>query len=154
MTVQPSAPLLAATLILTLAGGQTHAQVRTAAQIEAGYGASAQVMDQAFDPSTRDERGNRVVLDGLIQSGAGNSGVLLNGQGPLAGAQYFQSGATTMSASAIGNLVSIDVSGNWNTIVLNSSQVNYGDQNAVAVLNGQSVASTSPGAEAAPSAGQ
>lgn len=134
------APVLIA-IIAAVSAAPAMAQVRSAAQIEAGYGSSAAVMDKAFNPSTRDERGNRIILDGVIQSGAGNSAVMLNGEGALAGAEYFQSGATTMSASAIGNLVNIDVSGNWNTIVLNSNQVNNGDQTASAVLNGRQVTS-------------
>lgn len=144
------APILIA-LIAAVCAAPAAAQVRSAAQIESGYGSSADVMDKAFDPSTRDERGNRIILDGVIQSGSGNSAVSLNGEGTLAGAEYFQSGATSMTATAIGNLVNIDVSGNWNTIVLNSSQVNNGSQTASAVLNGRKISS---GESQTPATGQ
>ncbi|AZS22106.1 MULTISPECIES: holdfast anchoring protein HfaA [unclassified Caulobacter] len=111
-------------------------------RIERGYGSSADVMDKTFNPSTRDANGNRIVADGVIQSGVGNSALTTNSTNSLAGAQYFQSGAAgSASATAIGNMIRIDVNGTGNTVVLNSTQINNAPVSANAVLNGVASAS-------------
>ncbi len=75
--------------------------------------------------------GNRVVLNGIIQTGVGVSaqasaltqsatGVGLNSQS--------QSGLfTSAGASAIGNQLNVVVNGNYNTVVINNRQTNTGD---------------------------
>ncbi len=134
---------LVAPIVLLLSTGLAHAQTSALSKrIERGYGSSANVMDKAFNPSTRDENGNRIVVDGVIQTGSGNSSLTTTSTNSLTGAQYFQSGASgSASATAIGNMIKIDVNGTGNTVVLNSTQINNGSVSASAVLNG--VASTS-----------
>ena len=88
--------------------------------------------------------GNRVVLNGIIQTGVGVSaqasaltqsatGVGLNSQS--------QSGLfTSAGASAIGNQLKVVVNGNYNTVVINNRQTNTGDitAHAGATANTQS----------------
>ncbi|EAP88884.1 hypothetical protein OA2633_15215 [Oceanicaulis alexandrii HTCC2633] len=88
--------------------------------------------------------GNRVVLNGIIQTGVGVSaqasaltqsatGVGLNSQS--------QSGLfTSAGASAIGNQLNVVVNGNYNTVVINNRQTNTGDitAHAGATANTQS----------------
>ena len=80
--------------------------------------------------------GNRVVLNGIIQTGVGvsaqasaltqtSTGVGLNSQS--------QSGLfTSAGASAIGNQLNVVVNGNYNTVVINNRQINTGDITATA----------------------
>jgi len=133
--------VLAASIWMLLSGVSAAQSNALASRIEKGYGSSADIMDKAFDPSTRDANGNRIVVDGVIQSGVGNSSLSANSTSALAGAQYFQSGASSATATAIGNMIKIDVSGVGNTVVLNSTQINNAAVSASAVLNGSSAAS-------------
>ena len=41
------------------------------------------------------------------------------------------------SATAIGNSLNVVVTGSWNTVIVDSKQINNGDQNADVSLNGQ-----------------
>lgn len=134
---------LLAPIALLVSAGLACAQTSALSKkIERGYGSSADVMDKAFNPSTRDANGNRIVTDGVIQSGVGNSSLTTNSTNSLAGAQYFQSGAAgSASATAIGNMIRIDVNGTGNTVVLNSTQINNAPVSANAVLNGVASAS-------------
>ena len=78
--------------------------------------------------------GNRVVLNGVIQTGVGvsaqvnamtqtSAGVGLNSQS--------QSGLfASAGASAIGNQLNVVVNGNYNTVVINNRQTNNGDISA------------------------
>ena len=140
------------TMILAAAGLTTClwstaalAQSSVVGGYEAGYGNRRALESQPINPSTRDANGNRVVMDGLIQTGSGGSAVNTDSSKAASGANYFQSGAASTSAanaSAIGNLVNIQVSGSWHTVVLNSTQINNGAVSATAVLNEKVTQST------------
>jgi holdfast attachment protein HfaA len=81
------------------------------------------------DGQVRDENGNLLVVNGVMsgasafsqQTGVHHSG---GGLGPNAG------------ATAIGNSLNVTVLGSWNTMIVDSEQVNNGDQNAEVNLNG------------------
>jgi holdfast attachment protein HfaA len=97
-----------------------------------GYGMTAGEENVAPSGSTRDANGNRVIVNGVMGSssmtslqGATQSGVGTPGWGNSA------------SASAIGNSLNVVVVGSWNTVVVDSKQINNGDQNATASLNGK-----------------
>lgn len=104
------------------------------AQYQAGYGSSRYSTSQAQTGSTRDENGNRLVVNGLIQTGASSyssqtGGVGYGTQGSTAQGQYGQS-------TAIGNNLNVVVQGSHNTVVVNSNQVNNGNVTAGNDLNG------------------
>lgn len=99
----------------------------------------------AIDVSTRDADGNRVIIDGLIvpngdpsslpvpidralgrTSGFANSSVFGTGGG------IFGSGSG--SGQAIGNQLNIITNGSYNTVIVDSTQINNGNQKVV--LNG------------------
>jgi len=107
--------------------------------LEAGYGNARAMESATFNPSTRDSQGNRIIKDGVIQTGSGGSQVSsgANASSAVYGAAFFESGANS-SATAIGNLVNITVEGSNNTIVLNSIQNNSGNITANSKLNGRS----------------
>jgi holdfast attachment protein HfaA len=99
-----------------------------------GYGASTQ--NTPSNSSLRDANGNLTLVDGQFRSsnfssqsgtqfaGATNGGVGTSG----AGAQYGQ-------ASAIGNSLNVVVLGSHNTTVVDTTQINNGNQTATVDLN-------------------
>ncbi len=90
----------------------------TSAQAWSGAGASA-------GAAARSEAGNRVIIDGVIQTGVG-----VSTQTGLFG------GGVGSSATAIGNQLNVNVTGRYNTVIVNSTQINNGDINANANANG------------------
>lgn len=107
-----------------------------AAQFQAGYGGSRYTTARPQTGSTRDANGNRLIVNGIIQTGAsaysstsggvssGYSGAGSNGRSTIGG------------STAIGNNLNVVVQGNWNTVIVNSNQVNNGDVKAGTSLNG------------------
>lgn len=97
--------------------------------------------------------GNRVVINGIIQTGVGVSAQAQAYANANASAQVNLSGAlnggvdgqgdygpfASSSAYAVGNQLNVIVNGNYNTVVVNSSQTNNGDvsANASAGAGGQ-----------------
>lgn len=115
-------------------------RISSAPSLEAGYGNARAMVSGQFNPSTRDANNNRVVQDGLIQTGQGGSQLLNNAF--MGGAATLQSGAISTTNYAVGNLINVQVSGTWNTVVLNSTQINNGSLSAVTTVNGGQQAST------------
>ncbi|WP_300554405.1 holdfast anchoring protein HfaA [Maricaulis sp.] len=98
-----------------VAPGQT-TQPWSGARSSAGAAAGAAARSQA---------GNRVIIDGVIQTGVG-----VSSQTGMFG------GGVGSSAAAIGNQLNVNVSGQYNTVIVNSNQINNGDINANADANG------------------
>jgi holdfast attachment protein HfaA len=100
------------------------------AQFQNGYGGARQSVNSAQTGSTRDQNGNRLIIDGIIQPHASSysrqSGVSQQGSGAAYG-----SGAT-----AIGNNLNVVVQGSHNTVIVNSSQTNSGNVTARNDLTG------------------
>jgi holdfast attachment protein HfaA len=75
-----------------------------------------------------DENGNLLIVNGVMagasayakQTGVHHSGV----------------GGNSAGATAIGNSLNVTVLGSWNTVIVDSEQVNNGNQNAEVNLNG------------------
>ncbi|WP_440957441.1 holdfast anchoring protein HfaA [Oceanicaulis sp. LC35] len=88
--------------------------------------------------------GNRVVLNGIIQSGVGVSAqayaMTQTGAGVGLSSQNQSGLFASAGASAIGNQLNVVVNGNYNTVVINNRQINNGDisANAGAAANNQS----------------
>ena len=109
-----------------------------AARFQAGYGNARYAVSQPSTGSTRDANGNRLIVDGIIQSGASSySSASAGVSSSYAGAGSSGNGGTTIGgATAIGNSLNVVVQGNHNTVIVNSTQTNTGNINAGTVLNG------------------
>jgi len=124
----------------TLAFAQTTGSAG-AASFQAGYGNARYAVTQPSTGSTRDANGNRLIVDGIIQSGASSYSSASSGaSSAYAGAGSSSSssnGSTTIGgATAIGNSLNVVVQGNHNTVIVNSRQTNTGNISAGTVLNG------------------
>jgi holdfast attachment protein HfaA len=97
-----------------------------------GYGATT--MNQASNYSMRDANGNLTMINGQIQPSVYSN---------ASGSQFSSAGVGTAAASgeaygqatAIGNSLNVTVVGNHNTTIINSSQLNTGNQTATAAVN-------------------
>ena len=109
-----------------------------AGQFQAGYGGSRYTTARAQTGSTRDANGNRLIVDGIIQSGASSySSATAGVSSSFAGAGSSANGGTVIGgATAIGNSLNVVVQGNHNTVIVNSRQTNTGNITAGTVLNG------------------
>ena len=105
---------------------------------QAGYGGSRYTTARPQTGSTRDQNGNRLIVDGIIQAGANSyssasGGVSTSFSGVGGGAN----GGTAIGGStAIGNSLNVVVQGNHNTVIVNSTQINNGNVTAGTSLNG------------------
>ncbi|WP_417310297.1 MULTISPECIES: holdfast anchoring protein HfaA [Alphaproteobacteria] len=112
--------------------------VSTTAQWERPYGVASGQETQAWSgasssagaaasagAASRSTAGNRVIIDGVIQTGVG-----VSSHGGLFG------GGVGSGATAIGNQLNVNVSGQYNTVIVNSTQINNGDINASAQSDG------------------
>lgn len=109
-----------------------------ASRFQAGYGNARYAVTQPSTGSTRDASGNRLIVDGIIQSGASAySRASAGAASSYAGAGSSGNGGTTIGgATAIGNNLNVVVQGNHNTVIVNSTQTNTGNISARTVLNG------------------
>jgi holdfast attachment protein HfaA len=96
-----------------------------------GYGAANQ--NAASNYSMRDGNGNLTMVNGQVTSSQYSSG---------SGAQYAGGGVGTGGAgptygqaTAIGNSLNVTVLGSHNTTIIDSSQINNGNQTATANVN-------------------
>jgi holdfast attachment protein HfaA len=134
--------------------GDAGAQVTSAADYNHPYGMTQAGENTPVDPSLRDGNGNLTVVNGQFtsssmsqQTGLQPMGAL--GMSSLAASNTIVSGASTTTtgagaggasmlgtASAIGNQLNVVTVGNNNTVVVNSNQVNNGNQTATVNLSG------------------
>ena len=96
----------------------------TPAWISQGYKGAAVDVATPFSPATRDANGNRVVINGEIQTPGANS--VQDQYATLAGgASSTATGAGPgSSATAVGNQLTVQVTGSWNTVVVSATQTN------------------------------
>lgn len=109
--------LAAATLAATPALAQD-----TPGDLERGYGMENSSWSDPIETGTRDANGNRVIVDGRIM---GESSTLFGG---LTDAGF----GTSLAPAAMGNQLTVVTQGNWNTVIIDSTQINNGDVTAVA----------------------
>lgn len=88
--------------------------------VERAFGMGWDSFDRPINPATRDANGNRVIVNGRIQIEGSLTGGLQDGFGSGLG-----------SAQAIGNQLNVVTQGNWNTVIVDSTQINNGDISAV-----------------------
>ncbi len=109
---------------------QAQTMTTSAADFETGYGIARNEMQNPIDPSTRDANGNRVLVDGMMVTGTDNS-VYAAAQTYGAGDVFSGAGALG-GATAVGNYLNVVVNGNYNTVIIHSTQTNNGDVTATA----------------------
>ncbi len=111
---------------VALAGAATAQSFNTnSAQFNGGYGRTQGTENIPFQPSTRDANRNRIIVDGIIQTGDDNS-TFVRGGSSGSGAAY----AGGAGSTAIGNNLVVITQGSWNTVIVNSNQVNNGNVTA------------------------
>lgn len=133
-----------ATLTISLIAGVGAAAAQSsgsagAAQFQAGYGGSRYTTAQNATGSTRDENGNRLIVNGIIQAGASSYSSSSGGASSGYAGTGANGGTAISGATAIGNNLNVVVQGNRNTVIVNSNQTNTGNINAGAALNGSLV---------------
>lgn len=135
--------MLLATVAVT--GGAFAADYNNAASYNSGYGMTAGQENQAVNPSLRDQNGNLTLVNGQFtsssfskQTGVQAMGTISSGTLSALGTSQAGVGTTYGTATAIGNSLNVVTVGNNNTVVVNSSQINNGNQSANVSINGSS----------------
>ena len=100
----------------------------------AGYGGARYSTARPQTGSTRDTNGNRLIVNGIIQTGASAYSSTSGGVGASGSASG--NGQTIGGSTAIGNSLNVVVQGNHNTVIVNSTQVNNGNVTAGTTVNG------------------
>lgn len=96
------------------------------------YGQRAGEENQPATGSTRDANGNRTIVNGMYTDSTYSS-TSQNGLTYGVGRSSTGTGTGT-SGTAIGNSLNVVVAGRYNTVIINSTQENSGDQTVI--LNG------------------
>jgi holdfast attachment protein HfaA len=130
----------AAAVCLAALLGPATAQAQSAGSsgmgaMQAGYGGSRYTTARPQTGSTRDGNGNRLIVNGIIQSGASAYSDASGGVASAYSGVGGDRGTTIGGSTAIGNNLNVVVQGNHNTVIVNSSQVNNGAVNAGTNLN-------------------
>jgi holdfast attachment protein HfaA len=128
-----------------LTGAAVAGDFNNAASYNNAYGMNAGQENQAVNPNLRDQNGNLTVVNGQFtsssftrQTGVQSMGTISSGSLSSLGTGVSGVGQTFGTATAIGNSLNVVTIGNNNTVVVNSSQINNGDQNANVSINGSS----------------
>ncbi len=121
----------AAPVSMTAQAAQQAEGFANSAIYNSGFGSSGPAAENHLTASSnRDANGNLLIVNGVM-SGAGSvsqqDGMRQTGTPGGAGA----------SATAIGNSLNVQVTGTWNTVIVDSTQTNNGNQSASAALNGK-----------------
>jgi holdfast attachment protein HfaA len=110
------------------------AQTSTASSYNSPYGMTQAQENQTVNPSLRDSNGNLALVNGMFQSssmsqqsGVQSMGVLGNGGTTLGANAGF---GPVGSSSAIGNSLNVITTGSDNTVIVDSTQTNNGNQTA------------------------
>lgn len=98
--------------------------VNYAGEMNVPWGHSYRDENAPYQAKTRDSNGNRIIINGRIID---NYGSTL--PGTLSG-DYFssQSDYGLGNVGAIGNQLNVVTQGNWNTVIVDSTQINNGNQ--------------------------
>ena len=121
--------LAALTAVAVAPSAQAQA-ASTVSEFERPYGFGYGQESQPYSARSRDASNNRVVMNGLIEGGTGLGTSLYTGWGQTEGAS-----GMIGSGTAVGNQLNVITNGNNNTVIIDSTQINNGDQSVV--LNGE-----------------
>jgi holdfast attachment protein HfaA len=114
------------------------AAAQSASSSFSGFSKSASSYEAPINVATRDANGNMEIVDGVMQSPAGSIFSNLASSGVSSSTATSGAGVVASGqAVAIGNNLNVSVSGNYNTVIVNSSQTNTGAVSASTVLNGK-----------------
>jgi len=126
---KPTGLAIAALVMMMLPGMALAQAAQSAGQFNVPYGKSYNDFNQPFDARTRDSNGNRTIVNGRM---------FLGSQSNLSfglGGGFFGSGNSSTSgvggygsAGAIGNQLNVVTMGSWNTVIIDSTQINNGNQ--------------------------
>lgn len=119
------------------------ADYSSSSSYNAGYGMTAGQENQAINPSLRDSNGNLTVVNGQFTSSSFSRQTGVQSMGTISSSTLSSLGSssgvgTTNTATAIGNSLNVITVGSYNTVIVNSSQVNNGNQTATASTSGSS----------------
>ena len=92
-----------------------------------GYGYGEE--QSSYDANTRDGSGNRVILDGRIMTGM-DASTLATASASAGAWSQATAGAGFTSNTAVGNQLNVITQGNWNTVIVDSTQIHNGDISA------------------------
>ncbi|WGM30344.1 holdfast anchoring protein HfaA [Brevundimonas sp. NIBR11] len=106
------------------------------ATFQNGYGGARQSVATAQTGSTRDQNGNRLIVDGIIQAGASTYSRQSGGVSQTYSGAGGSQGTTIAGSTAIGNNLNVVVQGSHNTVIVNSRQTNTGNVSARTDLTG------------------
>lgn len=119
----------------TVAFAQTNGSAALS-NFQNGYNGARRSVATPQTGSTRDQNGNRLIVDGIIQPGASSysrqSGGVSNSYSGAGGSQV----GTIAGSTAIGNNLNVVVQGSHNTVIVNSRQTNTGAVTARTDLTG------------------
>ena len=115
--------------LMVASGAQAQQMSTNSAAFNAGYGRVSGQENRGVEYGTRDSSNNRLIVDGLIQSGETQSNFSSVSGGVFASGSGVGSGG---SSTAIGNNLVVVTQGSWNTVIVTSVQTNTGDVTATA----------------------
>lgn len=121
---------IAALTVLAIAPNAQAQAASSASEFERPYGFSYGEESRPYSAASRDASNNRVVINGLINGGTSLGTGLYTGWGQTQGAS-----GMIGTGTAVGNQLNVITNGSNNTIIIDSTQINNGDQNVV--LNGE-----------------
>ena len=131
--LRASKMLLAAALAAGTAGA-AHAGDWTNSANYNGFGSTTQNTPSNF--SLRDANGNLTLVNGQFVGSSFSSATGVGATNAMGGVGMQAAGSVTGQATAIGNSLNVVVVGSHNTTVVNSNQINNGNQTATAQLSG------------------
>jgi holdfast attachment protein HfaA len=130
------ATALAMLMIVLSPTAQAQSMNASSSSFNAGYGRAAGSENQGVNYSTRDAQGNRVIIDGVMQTGEDQSVYSSSTSGAWDSYAGVGGRYANGSASAIGNNLTVITQGNYNTVIVNSNQTNNGAVTAGANVGG------------------
>jgi holdfast attachment protein HfaA len=128
--------LVAATAAMAAGLAMAQSMSGNGANFNSGYGRVNGQENRPVDFSLRDANGNLTVVDGILQGG-GSSFASNSGTASASASASFSGGVGSQaSASAIGNNLTVVTNGDFNTVIVNSTQINNGNVSAGATASG------------------
>jgi holdfast attachment protein HfaA len=135
-------PIVAGAAIAAALAGGALAQSASSSMssYSRGYGTNASSLESPVNVSTTDSNGNTTIVNGVMQAASGSifsNLTTLGASSSSSGAGSTSSNSSAGSATAIGTNLNVQVSGSYNTVIVNSTQTNTGAVSATTVLNGK-----------------
>lgn len=110
------------------------------ASFNGGYGRVNGQENHGVDFSLRDSNGNLAAVNGILQPAGASASSQTSGSATAsasASAGAFSGGVgASANATAIGNSLNVVTQGNYNTVIVNSVQINNGDVSASSSAGG------------------